>query len=307
MNSSRRRRSRWLMARRRPWVSPRRGAGIGRMASNLNNPGHRGLSPEMSACAPGPAAIGPARRRSDQLGLSPAGAFGAAGVAASFALSAAAAVAFSAPAGFGFAAPVEAVADFGAAGAPAFGAAARLRRRRSQPSARLRRGASRAGASRAAACRLRLAVVGFDAAPWRRGGRLRLRGFAAVPAFGFAAVAGSGGGRFGAVLAFGLAAVPAFGFAAVARPSASRLRLRGRRLRRVLRARLRRGLARGRAGRTRALRARRARRRERPSWSRRPAARAPGSRRWCPARRRGRRGSGRSLRTRPCVRARRRR
>jgi hypothetical protein len=152
----------------------------------------------MSACGPGrPRATGP--ETPDQLVLSPAGAFASAGEAATFAFSAAVAVAFSSPAGLAFVAVVGAVADFGAAGAPAFG------------------GADSAG----------LAAVpdfGFAAVPAFLADEVGLeaaRGFAgadAVPAAGFAAVAAFGADAVPAAgfAAVGFDAVPAFGFAAVA-------------------------------------------------------------------------------------------
>ena len=288
---------------------------------NLANPGRPGPVPDVSV-RPGPAAIG---RPGDARSAGLVGRGWRVGEAASFAFSAAAAVAFSSPAGFG------AVADFGAVGrarlgslggggarlaaaasasasaraglapalpasrppasardaaarsprpasaAPAAPASRRsARRRRGRLRRRRRRGAARLRGRRPSARRLRL----------RGRRRLRLRGGRLrqpCRAFGFAA----GAGFAAAGLGF---AVPAFGFEASAfdaPPSASR-RCRASACARScpLHACAR---CASRSG------------QECPSWSRRRAARAPGSRRWCQARRRDRRGSGRSLPTRPCV------
>ena len=266
----------------------------------------------MSACGPGrPRATGP--ETPDQLVLSPAAALASAGEAATFAFSAAAAVAFSSPAGS--AAFVGAVADFGAAGAPAFGVGwasvvlrggglggllrgrlgvrrrllrRRLRGRRRRlrgrrPSAAVPRWSAstrRLGGARSPRLCLRRGAGRFG----REVGLDAARGLETVPAFGadavarFAAVPALGFDAVAGLAALALDAVPAFGFARWW------LRLR---------------LARGRARFARTLRARGARCRARRSWSRPREAWAPGSRRWCPARCRDRGGSGRSSRRRP--------
>jgi hypothetical protein len=150
------------------------------------------------------------------------------------ALSAAAAVASSAPAGFRFAVPVEAVADFGAAGAPAFGALAGVVGFDAAAGAGFGSAAGAAGfdaaagagfdsAVFAAVAGLGSGVVGFDAGAVAAAGDpgfgfaafLAAAGFfAAVPAFGFAALAGVAAAALDAVPAFGFAAVRDFGFAA---------------------------------------------------------------------------------------------
>jgi hypothetical protein len=160
----------------------------------------------MSACDPGrPRSTGP--ETLGQLVLSPTVALAPAGEAASFAFSAAAAVAFSAPAGLGFAAVVGAVADFGAAGAPAFGGAA-------VALVGFDAGAldSIVGIDAGSVAADVAAAVGFDAGAFAAAA-VPDCGFAAVPAFGFDVVAGFAAAGFDAVPAFGFAAVAAVDFA----------------------------------------------------------------------------------------------